>query len=142
MTAFAEFPIHSPQRKPPKWVARVWETKSTKGKTAYMKLKKILLSSVTALTVLVRGTSALAVAPATTTPNPANVSADSGDSKDQPKPPKDKGDQKDQSDAGDHNDQPKPPKDKGDKGDKGNNGFGNGGNDGVPGNSGKQDKTR
>ena len=110
-----------------------------------MKLKQILLSSVTALTVMVRGANALAMN-VNTGMHDQPVHTDAGDSKDQPKPPKDSGDHKDDaSDAGDHKDQPKPPKDNGDSGDKaskGNNGFGNGGKDGVPGNSGKQVNTR
>ena len=75
-----------------------------------MKLKQILLSSVTALTVMIRGGNALAVTVTTGLHDAKIAHTDAGDGKDQPKPPKDKGDHKDDaSDAGDHKDQPKPP---------------------------------
>ena len=67
-----------------------------------MKLKKILLSSITVLSVMVRGVNALAV-----TTTVVDTKTARADSMDQPKPPKPPG--KDASDAGDHKDQPKPP---------------------------------
>src|SRR5256885_10695459 len=99
-------PSHLPRRKP----ARVGGLSSgnqnqTKGKSARMKLKQFLLSSVTALTVMVRGGNALAVTVTTGLHDAKTVHTDSSDSKDQPKPPKDHGDHQDASDAGDHHDQ-------------------------------------
>ena len=86
-----------------------------------MKLKQILLSSITALTVMVRGVNAIAGAP-TCPPNPCNCHGgdhgdqrsdagdDKGDHGDQ-KPPVDHGDQKAPKDSGDQ----KAPKDSGDQ---------------------------